>query len=289
MADDSSPCQVNAGFRVRAASADDMATFRAWADAEGWNPGRHDGACFFEADHHGFFVGELVGEPIACISCVRYGEGFGFLGQYIVQPEHRGKGFGLRVWSAGMAHLGSRNIGLDGAISQMPNYEKSGFRHAHNHIRYSGVVHGRISGGITRLDAIPLADILDYDRACFPGPREAFLRAWVAQPDLVALGVVREGKLAGFGCVRRASEGFKIGPLFADDDLAAESLFLGLAKEVGGPLVIDVPDPSFHPTAVQLVLGHGMTEVFQRARMYTRGRPHVNTLRVYAITSLELG
>lgn len=96
-------------------------------------------------------------------------------------------------------------------------------------------------------------------------------------------------KLAGFGCARRASEGFKIGPLFADDGSAAESLFLGLAKEVGGPLMIDVPDPSFQPSATQLVLGHGMTEVFQRARMYTRGRPHVNTLRVYAITSLELG
>ncbi len=36
----------------------------------------------------GFFLGELDGAPIGCVSAVRYGSGFGFLGLYIVKAEH---------------------------------------------------------------------------------------------------------------------------------------------------------------------------------------------------------
>ena len=43
----------------------------------------------------GFFVGERDGVPIGCVSAVRYGPGFGFLGLYIVKAKHRGQGFGL--------------------------------------------------------------------------------------------------------------------------------------------------------------------------------------------------
>ena len=59
---------------------------------EGWNPGLHDAAAFFDADPEGFLVGILDGRPIGCISAVRYPDRFGFIGLYIVVPEHRGKG-----------------------------------------------------------------------------------------------------------------------------------------------------------------------------------------------------
>ena len=38
------------------------------------------------------------------MSAVRYGERFGFLGLYIVKPQHRGKGFGIKLWRAAMEH-----------------------------------------------------------------------------------------------------------------------------------------------------------------------------------------
>jgi hypothetical protein len=62
----------------------------------------------------GFFIGELDGQPVSCISCVAYDGSFGFVGLYIVQPALRGRGYGLQTWRAGMAHLGTRNFGLDG-------------------------------------------------------------------------------------------------------------------------------------------------------------------------------
>ena len=58
----------------------------------------------------------LDGEPVTCISVVRYGVGFGFLGCYIARPVVRGKGYGIRIWEAGMQRLAGRNVGLDGGF-----------------------------------------------------------------------------------------------------------------------------------------------------------------------------
>lgn len=55
-----------------------------WAAREGWNPGLHDANCYFAADPNGFLIGLLSSRPIATISVVKYGGGFGFLGFYIV-------------------------------------------------------------------------------------------------------------------------------------------------------------------------------------------------------------
>ncbi|AMV24384.1 Acetyltransferase (GNAT) family protein [Gemmata sp. SH-PL17] len=291
---DSSPCQANEPFRVRSIARDEMRLFFEWANGEGWNPGRFDGPCFHDADPGGMLVAELQGEPVASISCVRYPDNFGFVGHYIVRPEFRGRGLGLRLWTAGLARLAGCNVGLDGVLDQVANYERSGFRTSHHHVRYGGSVGGApvvIPPALKQvpLDAVPFADVLAYDRECFPVDRAVFLRGWVAQPESVALGVLRGGALAGFGIARAAVSGHKIGPLFADDVQVAEVLLLGLAKEVGGPVVIDVPDTSVQAYAEPLVQGLGMTEVFRCARMYTRGRPAMADHKVFGNTSLELG
>ena len=105
----------------------DLALALEWAAAEGWNPGLNDAHCFYAADPEGFFLAELDGAPIGCVSAVRYGSGFGFLGLYIVKLEHRGHGFGLKLWRSGLDHLGDRVIGLDGVVAQTGKLPQVGF------------------------------------------------------------------------------------------------------------------------------------------------------------------
>jgi hypothetical protein len=132
--------------------------------------------------------------------------------------------------------------------------------------------------------------VLAYDRGCFPAPRPTFLRAWLALPESVALGCVREVRLAGFGVAHRGVEGFKIGPLFADDLAAAELLLRGLTAETGGgTFFLDAPDAAENRAAAHLVGRFGMREVLRKSRMYTRGRPRLDAGRVFGIASLELG
>ncbi len=115
-------------FEITVGSADDVQRMARWAADEGWNPGNTDTHAFFAADPGAFRIGRLDGEPVACISVVKYGQALGFLGFYIARPQARGKGFGIQVWRAGMARLEGRNIGLDGVVAQQANYRKSGFR-----------------------------------------------------------------------------------------------------------------------------------------------------------------
>src|ERR1700730_8692254 len=101
------------GFRVRAMTPGAMALATDWAAAEGWNPGLADPACFVTVDPEGFLVGELDGAAAASISVINYAGRFSFLGFYIVRKDLRGRGYGWRIWQAGMARAGSRIIGLD--------------------------------------------------------------------------------------------------------------------------------------------------------------------------------
>ncbi len=105
-----------------------------------------------------FLVAEFGGEPAATISCVNYSDSFAFLGFYIVRPDLRGRGYGLRIWNEAIAHAGRRVIGLDGVVAQQGNYRKSGFAYAYANIRYGGVVSApaAIPAGIVALDEIPL-------------------------------------------------------------------------------------------------------------------------------------
>lgn len=276
------------GYEIREASPAEIRLMIDWAADEGWNPGLHDASAFGAADPGGFLVGTLDGEPVASISVVAYDEGFGFLGFYIVKPEHRGTGLGYRLWQHGMERMGSRNVGLDGVVAQQDNYRKSGFSFAWNNIRYCGRGTAAAIGGLVPVSAVPFEDILAYDAAHFGCLRPAFLRHWVEPPAGLAIAAMGEGRLAGYGVIRACREGHKIGPLFAESSAVAESLFLGLASTVPGETIfLDIPEPN--PEARALVARHEMEPVFETARMYTRGDPGIPISSVFGISSFELG
>lgn len=144
-----------------------------WAKAEGWNPGLCDADCFYSADPNGFLVGLLDDEPVATISAVKYGDDFGFIGLYIVKPEHRGKGYGLQLWNAALERLKGRTIGLDGVVAQQENYRRSGFVLAHNNMRCESIGDGAVSpnSAIVPLSTLPFETVEEYDRPFFPAGR----------------------------------------------------------------------------------------------------------------------
>jgi ribosomal protein S18 acetylase RimI-like enzyme len=269
---------------------DEVALVREWATAEGWNPGLRDIECFYAADADGFFLGELGGEPIACISCVAYDDSFGFLGHYIVRPEFRGHGYGIRVWRAGMGYLGDRDVGLDGVVAQQENYRKSGFRYAHSHIPYRGVGGGTATRGVVALPDLPFDELVAYDRGHFPAPRREFLRCWVNLPGATTLGCVRDGSLVGYGVIRPAVEGYRVGPLFADEPGVADAIFGSLlATAPGQPVFVDAPDEAANPHVPALVRRYALSEVFRTARMYNKAIPRLPVGQIYGVSSVEIG
>ena len=273
-------------------SAGDLAMAFDWAAREGWNPGVQDWCAFQAMDPEGFLMGFQGDRPVSCISVVRYGTDFGFLGFYIAIPEARGTGCGIEIWRAGMARLAGRNVGLDGVVAQQDNYRKSGFRFAYRDVRFSGTAAADEAMArdpmLVEATSLPFDRLAAYDRRFFPGPRDAFLALWIGLPGFVSLAAVSDGAVVGFGVARPCREGYKIGPLYGDTPAIAERLARALCHRVApAPIAIDVPE--INPAAPDLARSLGLAPAFQTARMYTGPDPAIDTAGMYAVTSLELG
>ena len=282
---------MQAGYVTRTMTRDERALAVEWAAREGWNPGLHDAATFHAADPQGFFVGVLAGEPVASISVVKYDPGFAFLGLYIVRPEWRGRGFGHALWKHGMDSAAGRQVGLDGVPEQQPNYRKSGFELAWHNARYEGRggAAAPADAHIVDLASIPFDAVKEYDNPFFPADRSGFLHAWLAQPDAAGIAWLEDGRLQGYGLIRKCRQGWKVGPLFADGERIAECLYAALAARAAEnePVYLDVPELNYD--AVALAQRHHMHKVFETARMYTGRPPAVPMHRMYGITTFELG
>jgi hypothetical protein len=88
--------------------------------------------------------------------------------------------------------------------------------------------------------------------------------------------------------MRACREGFKVGPLFADDEETADRLFAGmLARAPGAPVFLDTPE--VNPGAIALAARYAMTPVFRTARMYKNGSPKMPLQRCFGVTTFELG
>jgi hypothetical protein len=281
---------ANARLTIRVMKPSDLDQVIEWAAAEGWNPGLEDASSFLAADPNGFLISCLNDKPVAAISVVRYGNAFGFLGLYIVRPDQRGRGLGYRIWQAGMLHLNGRTVGLDGVVAQQANYVRSGFAPAHRNVRYGGVPHVEAPRGEHLRVITPdlFEAILAYDRPFFPAPREAFLRCWLTPGTRTSMAWVEDGIVKGYGVIRACRSGYRVGPLFADGEREAVALFQALASLVReDPIFLDLPEPN--QTAARLAIDHGLSPVFETARMYRGTRPDLPLARIFGISTLELG
>ena len=257
---------------IKVLDLDGIQTLLDWAAAERWNPGWRDAQAFQAADPDGFLGAFVDGVMVAAIAAVAYDEKFGFIGLYICHPNWRGQGHGGAVWDAGMAHLRSRTVGLDGVPEQQSNYVSMGFMAAYETVRMSGTLRAApsLATPVDSMDGIRGMDI-------FPAERDGFLAQWIAAPN-------RAWRTkAGFGVVRACTEGQKVGPLFAAGAVDA----MELLGSVEGALQIDVPagQTDFLGSLEAL----GFVPGFRTTRMYRGPTPKMDMDRVFGISSLELG
>jgi hypothetical protein len=272
---------------IRNMTRKDMDTIMIWAKEENWNPGIADADNFYNTDPEGFFIAEFEGRPVSCVSVVRYGHSFGFLGMYLARKEYKGKGFGLKVFNAGMNFLKGRNVGLDGVMAQEENYKKSGFKTAYYNLRYGGALIGDLSTDIIKATDIPFEKLVEYDSRHFLTERSKFLEGWIKAPN-IGLAIMNNDKIAGYGVIRPMQTGFRIGPLFADNTDIAEKILLSMASyTTGASISLDIPE--VNPDSLELFEKYNFKQIYKTARMYTGEFPALPFKEIYALTSLALG
>ncbi|GGU61494.1 N-acetyltransferase GCN5 [Streptomyces albospinus] len=262
-----------------------------WTADEGWNPGRGDIACFHPTDPDGFFIGRRGDRTLSAVSVVNYSDRYAFLGYYLVAPGHRGEGHGLATWRAAVPHAAARTVGLDAVPAQQATYRRAGFTPAYDTLRYTGrpTPAGATPPEVVPVSAAHLDAVAAYDRRCFPADRRGFVARWLTADGHTARVFLRDGAVAGYGVIRPARSGHRIGPLFADTPRAAEALFDALTAPLdpADEVTMDIPEP--RGAAHALATARGLTPRSHTVRMYTGPVPAVDEERTFGVTSLELG
>ncbi len=276
-------------YTIRKMKPEEVRIATDWAEKEGWNPGLEDARCFYEADREGFFVGLVDGEPVATGAAVIYDDYFAFCGLYIVKPEWRSHGYGMQLTEARLKYVGNRMTGIDGVLENVEKYKKIGYVPAHKNIRYelANIPAGTCSENIVPITSqdVELPDFKLLDRRYFPAKRNAFLNCWLKQG--IALGY-KDSTIRGYGVIRRCYNGYKIGPLFAENGSIAEALFLALCSKVkSGPIYLDIPE--VNKEALGLVTKYKMKPMFEVIRMYRNGKPKIDLEGIFGFTTFEIG
>mmetsp|Transcript_19990 Transcript_19990/g.28721 ORF Transcript_19990/g.28721 Transcript_19990/m.28721 type:complete len:290 (+) Transcript_19990:62-931(+) len=262
---------------------------------EGWEPGIDDMSVFPAVDPTGFFVGIVEGRIVGCVSGVKYNDDYGFIGYYIVLPEERGKGYGLKLFQHAVKYLGDRNIGLDGLLVQVPNYQKSGFQSYHATPRFQGNGTGpseSAAENIVPLSAVDAAQLAAYDRKHFPAPRAPWLQKWMGGIPGWHTGAYMEGgSIRGYAVMRPCITGFRLGPLYADTPDIARKLMAYMRAQLAENQTFFIDVPECNQTGIAFAKDElGLTKLWDCIRMYTKGEPEgVNWGEVYGVSSLELG
>jgi hypothetical protein len=249
---------------------------------------------FYLADPDGFYGYFKEEELIGGGSLVSYGGEFGFMGLYIMKPEYRCQGIGRSLWNQRKNTLLKRlnpnaAIGMDGVVAMQSFYHKGGFELAFTDERHEKAgknypIHPAVSS-ITPED-VPM--ILAFDKQCFGFDRTHFMQAWLFQTQGEAFKYSTSDGLQGFAVLRKVSQGYKIGPLFAESLAVAESLYERCLTAVGDDKVyLDIP--LCNPLAVTLTTKYQTQAMFECGRMYHGVAPTIPTNKVFGITTFELG
>ncbi len=275
-------------FELKTMSPEEMAFALEWSCDEGWNPGIYDNECFFHTDTKGLFIGEYMGRPIGCIASIKYSDTYGFIGLFFVQEDFRKQWLGAYLARTALTYLGNRNIGLDGLPERVETYKKIGFKPAYSIYRFECMGEGHVTTGLTDIKDVNFDELLKYDTKMFSASRPEFLKAWIDQPESSSLCITKNDKILGYGVIRKCIKGFKIGPLFADNEEIADKLFVGLSSSVPNEhIYIDVPEKN--SAAINLALKHKMRVQIETIRMYSIKEPSFPVENVYGFTTFELG
>lgn len=282
---------MHPNYRIVRAHEDEMPVMIEWAKNEGWNPGLNDASCFYQADPNGFFLGKIHDEIVAMGAAVIYDDHFAFCGLYMVSPTHRHQGYGMALTKARLAYVGDRSTGLDGVLEMVPQYKNLGYKIAHPNYRFRlDVTQVEKPKNPELVDARtwPIDEVIAFDAKHFPAKRARFLKAWIEQAGAFSALYIEDGHILGFGVIRPCVQGFRIGPLFAQDYQVAHDLLIYLVSHVENQSVfLDVP--ACNPNALKLARDFNMHQDFETVRMYRHQKPLVNMHQIFGITSFELG
>lgn len=251
--------------------------FLSFAAREGWRCHEWEFQFLLEHFPQGCFVARRDGRTAGFVTSVRYGAS-GWIGNLLVQEEHRGHGLGRSLMEQALAALDDARVAtiwLTASEAGRPLYEKLGF------IAIDWIIRWRCTSGAMyrKLEQVyDQAAIEDTDRLGW-GDRRSTIIGRIAE-----LGTVLE-EAGGFCMVQATGDGFQLGPWGCRGEDAAEKLMHRVMAAAGpGPVFLDVPESNGHAAA--MLQARGFASCGMTVLMYRGAPPEYNARHIYALASM---
>jgi GNAT superfamily N-acetyltransferase len=277
--------------RIRKADRDDLQHILERAASYGWNSGIDDGSLLYLADPDGFFAGEVDGELVAAIAGPAYPPAYGFIGLWFVLPSHRGRNIGAALLHAALNRLGERGVTLNAVPETHAFWKRCGFVDVYSNVRFSieGARRRTTDPAVIPVRGDAVEKVIAYDGMISGIERYDFVKAWVTQPRAKAVCYKDGATVRGYGVMRKARSGFRLGPVFADGSAIAAELLASLLSQApeSEPVLLEVP--SANSAATELAESFGMKRVYESYNMTRGSAPDAMLDRWFGVTNLNVG
>jgi GNAT superfamily N-acetyltransferase len=216
--------------------------------ASGWNQTLADWRLLLSLGPGLFRVALRGSEVVASGGAVRYGEALAWICMILVRPDERGHGLGTRVFdevlerASALVSAGQlRAVGLDATPAGRGLYLKHGFQDGPALVRLRAEAAASAERGPASPPAASELDaVLERDREVFGADRSPVLRTLAGlAPELTRIAW-DGGRVRGYCFGRHGDLADQLGPVVADDAVAARDLVRAvLAGPRRRPLILD--------------------------------------------------
>ena len=300
-------------FVIRhATSLDDLQWVIKMATKEAFMPRKKEAECYFSAGLTPYFyIGELNGKRIGCISLVEHEESVAIGSYYIIAKPYRGFGFGKKLYDFCLSFSDRCNIQTF-SFPYLKNYhQKKGFQAGWTVNTYqfnaSRAVEGLASNQLPpSVEQILPASQVDFEKlfaygADMMGTSETcklLLAAWLCHLQESSWAAMdKNGEVVGYllmsETVRFPEQGYSIAPFYANSAPIARSLLkvvvaFASANNPKHTLIMDIP-VDFNPEGVSIVEKEfGAWPVDEVIFMATKGIPEKCLSKVFSMASCEV-
>ncbi|UCD76296.1 MAG: GNAT family N-acetyltransferase [Phycisphaerales bacterium] len=279
---------------IRPMQVDDIEYALAQKAREGWDIAESAFAIHLEHDPNGCFIAEVDGRAVAMITSTRYRDS-AFIGNLIVEPEHRRQGIGQMLMACAMQALRDRGINTFHLEADPPGvnlYRTLGFVDVFESLRFEceAPSRGQTAGErevrvLCREDAPRVGE---YDRAHFGDDRAPLLASLLEQSP-AAFWISEGDRTAGYLITQELLNGLRIGPWVADgEDAAASLLDEVLTRTEASRYALGIP--GVNEIGVKLLQSRGFTATPPCLHMVRGDRSYCGMPRnIFAITGGDRG
>ncbi len=267
-----------------------------WTSLENWNIRKGELAALHAQSPDGFLLLTINQIPVASIYRIQYNDTFSFIGLYIADSNHRGKGYAKYLWDNVVPNIKTPTVGGHAVLAQLTNYQNEGFepqklgvfrikldpisllKKCINHINCSSHIK------LERMSAFNFEQLLEYDQKISLLARRVFITTLSSQEDTVAFIAKESNEVLGYGIMKKCLQnGYKIAPLYAKNETVLEKLLYAFLRDVdpNESVYLDVPTSRLGSFCIQEIL-------FETVFIY-KGHPkkQFSTDQVYGICSME--